>query len=64
MSISEGQRRNGFKNAYLIGDLLTEKAFGIQLNIPKDPFTFNIQMNRRPLAKLKMLPFVSSIYGP
>ena len=64
MSISEVQRRNGFKNAYLFGDLSTEKAFGIQLYIPKDPFTFNIQMNRRPLTKIKMLPFVSSIYGP
>ena len=45
MPISEDKRRNGFKNAYLIGDLSTEKAFGIQLNIPKDTFTFNIQMN-------------------
>ena len=42
MSISEDQRRNGVKNADLIGDFPTEKDLGIQRNIPDDSFTFNI----------------------
>ena len=64
MSIPEDQRRNGVKNADLIDDLPTEKALGIQWNIPDDSFTFNIQVNRRPLTKRKMLSIISSIYDP
>ena len=62
--IPEDQRRNGVKNADLIGDLPAEKALGIQWNIPDDSFTFNIQVNRRPLTKRKMLSIISSIYDP
>ena len=62
ISIPEDQRRNGVKNADLIGDLPTEKALGVQWNIPDDFFTFNIQVNRRPLMKRKMLSIISSIY--
>ena len=51
MSIPEDQRRNGVKNA----DLIDEKALDIQCNIPDDSFNFNIQVNRRPLMKRKML---------
>ena len=64
MSIPEDQRRNGVKNADLIDGLPTEKALGIQWNIPDDSFTFNIQVNRRPLTKRKMLSIISSIYDP
>ena len=64
ISIPEDQRRNGVKNADLIGDLPAEKALGIQWNIPDDFFTFNIQVNRRPLTKRKMLSSISSIYDP
>ena len=64
MYILEGQRRNGAKNADLIDDLPTGKALGIQWNIPDDSFTFNIQVNRRPLTKIKMLSIISSIYDP
>ena len=64
ISIPEDQRRNGVKNADLIGDLPAEKALGIQWNIPDDSFTFNIQVNRRPLAKRKMPSIISSIYDP
>ena len=64
ISIPEDQRRNGVKNADLIGDLPAEKALGIQWNIPDDSFTFNIQVNRRPLTKRKMLSIISSIYDP
>ena len=48
----------------MIGDLPAEKALGIQWNIHDDSFTFNIQMNRRPLTKRKMLSIISSIYDP
>ena len=64
ISIPEDQRRNGVKNADLIGYLPAEKALGIQWNIPDDSFTFNIQVNRRPLTKRKMLSIISSIYDP
>ena len=64
MSILEDQRRNGVKNADLIDDLPTEKALAIQWNIPDDSFTFNIQVNRTPLTKRKMLSIISSIYDP
>ena len=64
MSIPEDQKRNGVKNADLIGDFPTEKALGIQWNIPDDSFTFNIQVNRRPLTRRKMLSMISSIYDP
>ena len=64
ISISEDQRRNGVKNADLIGDLPAEKALGIQRNIPDYSFTFNIQVNRRPLTKRKILSIISSIYDP
>ena len=64
ISILEDQRRNGVKNAKLIGDLPAEKALEIQWNIPDDSFTFNIQVNRRPLTKRKMLSIISSIYDP
>ena len=47
MSTPEDQRRNGVKNAYLIGDLPSEKALGIKWNIPEDSFPFNIHMNRK-----------------
>ena len=59
--IPEDQRRNGVKNADLIDDLPTEKALGIQWNIPDDSFTFNIQVNKIPLTKRKMLPIISSV---
>ena len=42
----------------------SEKALGIQWNIPDDSFTFNIQVNIRPLTKRKMLSIISSIYDP
>ena len=61
ISIPEDQRRNGVKNSDLIGDLPAEKALEIQWNIPHDSFTFNIQVNRRPLMKRKMLSIISSI---
>ena len=64
MSIPEDQRRNGVKNADLIDDFPTEKVLAIQWNIPDDSFTFNIQVNRRPLMKRKMLSIISSIYDP
>ena len=64
ISISEDQRRNRVKNADLIGDLPTEKVLDIQSNIPDEFFTFNIQVNRRPLSKRKMLSIISSIYDP
>ena len=64
ISIPEDQRRNDVKNADLIGDLPAEKALGIQWNISDDSFTFNIQVNRRPLTKRKMLSIISSIYDP
>ena len=64
ISISEDQRRNLVKNADLIGDLPTEKVLDIQSNIPDEFFTFNIQVNRRPLPKRKMLSIISSIYDP
>ena len=64
ISISENQRRNRVKNADLIGDLPTEKVLDIQSNIPDEFFTFNIQVNRRPLPKRKMLSIISSIYDP
>ena len=64
ISTPEDQRRNGVKNADLIGDFPTEKALGIQWNIPDDSFTFNIQVNRRPMTKRKMLSIISSIYDP
>ena len=64
ISIPEDQRRNGFKNADLIGDHPAEKVLGIQWNIPDDSFTFNIQVNRRPLMKRKMLSIIGSIYDP
>ena len=64
ISISEDQRRNRVKNADLIGDLPTEKVLDIQSNIPDEFFTFNIQVNRRPLPKRKMLSIISSIYDP
>ena len=64
ISIPEDQRRNDVKNADLIGDLPAEKALGIQWNISDDSFTFNIQVNRRPLTKRKMLSSISSIYDP
>ena len=64
MSVPEDQRRNGVKNADLINDPPTEKALGIQWNIPDESFTFNIQVNRRPLMKRKMLSIISSIYDP
>ena len=64
ISISEDQRRNHVKNADLIGDLPTEKVLDIQSNIPDEFFTFNIQVNRRPLPKRKMLSIISSIYDP
>ena len=59
ISIPEDQRRNGVKNSDLIGDFPTGKALGIQWNIPDDSFTFNIQVNRRPLTKRKMLSIIS-----
>ena len=61
MSIPEDQRRNGVQNADLTDDLPTEKALGIQWNILDDSFTFNIQVNRIPLTKRKMLPIISSV---
>ena len=61
MSIPEDQRRYGVKNADLIGDFPTEKALGIQWNIPDDFFAFNIQVNRGPLTKRKMLSIISSM---
>ena len=64
ISIPEDQRRNSVKNADLIGDIPTEKALGIQWNIPDDTFIFNIHVNRRPLTKTKMLSIISSIYDP
>ena len=64
ISIPEDQRRNGVKNADLIGDLPAEKALGIQWNIPDDSFTFNIQVNKRPLTKNKMLSIIITIYDP
>ena len=64
ISISEDERRNGVKNADVFGDLPAEKALGIQWNIPDDSFTFNIQVNRRPLTERKMLSIISSIYDP
>ena len=64
MYILEGQRRNGAKKADLIDDLPTGKALSIQWNIPDDSFTFNIQVNRRPLTKIKMLSIISSVYDP
>ena len=64
ISIPEDQRRNGVKNADLIGDLPAEKALGIQWNMSDNSFTFNIQVNRRPLMKRKMLSIISSIYDP
>ena len=48
----------------MIGDLPAEKALEIKWNIPDDSFTFNIQVNRRPLTKRKMLSIISSIYDP
>ena len=62
ISIPEDQRRNGVKNANLIGNLPDEKALGIQRNIPDYSFTFKIQVNRRPLTKRKMQSIISSIY--
>ena len=62
--IPEDQRRNGVKNADLIGDLPAEKALGIQWNIPDDSFTFSIQVNRRQLTKRKIFSINSSIYDP
>ena len=64
MSASEDQRRDGVKNADLIGDLTTEKTSGIPWNTPEDFFTFNVQVNRRSLMKRKMLSVISSIYYP
>ena len=64
ISIPEDQRRNGVKNADLIGDLPAEKALGIQWNIPDDSFTFSIQVNRRQLTKRKIFSINSSIYDP
>ena len=64
ISIPKDQRRNGVKNSDLIGDLPAEKALEIQWNIPDDSFTFNIQVNRRPLMKRKMLSIISSIQDP
>ena len=64
MSIPEDQRRNGVKNADFIDDLPNEKALGIQWNIPDDSFTFNIQVNKRPLTKRKILSIISSIHDP
>ena len=58
MSIPEDQTRNGVKNTDLIDDVPTGKALDIQWNIPDDSFTFNIQVNRRPLAKRKMLSII------
>ena len=53
ISIPEDQRRNGVKNSDFIGYLPAEKALGIQWNIPDDSFTFNNQVNGRPLTKEK-----------
>ena len=64
ISIPEDQRRNGVKNANVIGNLPDEKALGIQRNIPDYSFTFKIQVNRRPLTKRKMQSIISSIYDP
>ena len=51
MPFLEDQRRNGIKNADLIGDLPTEKALDIQWKISEDSFAFNIQVNRKPVIK-------------
>ena len=64
ISIPEDQRRNGVKNADLIGDLPTEKGLSIHWNNLDDSLTFNIQVNKRPLTKRKMLSIISSIYDP
>ena len=46
----------------MIGYLPAEKALGIQWNISDDSFTFNIQLNRRPLTKRKIVSIISSIF--
>ena len=64
ISIPQDQSRNGVKNVDLTGDLPAEKALGIQWNIHDTSLTFNIQVNRRPLRKRKMLSIITSIYDP
>ena len=64
ISIPEDQRRNGVKNSDFIGYLPAEKALSIQWNIPDESFTFNNQVNGRPLTKRKMISIIASIYDP
>ena len=64
ISIPEDKRRPGFKDLNLLGGIPVEKALGIQWNILKDYFSFNIRFSRRNLTKRVMLSTISSIYDP
>ena len=64
ISIPDDKRRPGVKDLTLLGDIPVERALGIQWNISKDYFSFNIRINRRKLTKRVMLSIISSIYDP
>ena len=62
ISIPEDKRRPGVKDLNLLGAIPAERALGIQWNISKDYFSFNIRFNRRKLTKKVILSIISSIY--
>ena len=64
ISIPEDKSRPGVKDLNLLVGIPVEKALGIQWNISKDYFPFNIRFNRRNLTKRVMLSIISFIYDP
>ena len=64
ISIPEVKGRPGVKDLNLLRAISVERALGIQRNISKDYFFFNIGFSRRKLTKRVMLSIISSIYDP
>ena len=64
ISIPADKMRPGVKDLNLLGDVQVEKPLGIQWNIAKDYFYFNIKFKRRNLTKRVMLSIISSTYDP
>ena len=64
ISIPENKRRPGVKDLNSLRNVPVEKELGMQWNIAKDHFSFNIKFNRRNLTKRVMLLIISSIYDP
>ncbi|XP_050951513.1 uncharacterized protein LOC127154148 [Labeo rohita] len=65
LSIPEDQRASGIKDLDLDQDSLPiERALGMQWCTENDTFTYNIQVQEKPLSRRGILSVVNSIYDP